>query len=103
MPRNADAEARLNAVNRRVGEWLTAVSEGRGCEGVEGGAVTDIRIRLASRENPEVLLIVKAEAAGGRYIGFVGGLDAVQALLTWRAKDAGKGLKWRVDVPWGER
>jgi len=103
MPRNADAEERLNAINRRAGEWLAAVAEGRGCQGLTGAQVTDIRVRFPTRENPETLLVVKARTANEKYIGFVGGLDVVQALLTWRAKDGGKGLKWRVDIPWSER
>ncbi len=103
MPRDTSAEARLATRNRRIGEWLEAVENGRGGQGIEDGVVTRVTIRLPTREDPEALLVVKVTAPDGDHIGFVGGLGVNEALLTWRARDASRGLKWRADVPWKER
>lgn len=101
--RNADAEARENTRNRRVGEFIQAVTDGQGAAGLETGRVSRITMRLPSRDDPEALVVVKASGEGGDFVAFIGGLDLVQALLTWAAKDQGKGLRWRVDIPWGQR
>lgn len=101
--RDSQAEAQLGKANRRVGEFIKALTEGRGATGVDEGVVTRITIRLPTRDEPEVLLVVKASGTQGDFVGFVGGLDVAQALLVWSAKDQTKGLKWRVDVPWAER
>lgn len=101
--RSAEAEKRLNAVNRRVGELLDAVANGMEPKGLDEATLTRINIRLPTRDSPESLIVVKAVSEQGRHIAFVGGLDVVQAMLTWRAKEAGPGLKWREDVPWSER
>lgn len=101
--RKVDAEARLDAQNRRVGEFIQALTRGRGASGIIGGEVARITIRLPTVDAPEVLLVVKAEGDEGRRIAFVGGLDIVQAILVWAAKDARGGLKWREDVPWEQR
>lgn len=101
--RNAGAEERLNRKNRRVGEFLDAIARGLEPRGLEGAQVVRINIRLATQLSPEALVVVKAVSENGRHIGFVGGLDIVQALLTWRAKEAGPGLRWREDVPYEER
>jgi hypothetical protein len=101
--RQTDAEQRLDARNRRVGEFLQVVTEGRGAKGVPEGVVTAVNIRLPTRDEPEALLIVKAEGPTGKWIAFVGGLDVVQAVLMWATKDRRTGLKWREDVPWDAR
>lgn len=101
--RKIDAEARVNTANRRVGEFLQGLTEGRGAEGVEDGKVTRLTIRLPTEDQPEALLVVKAEGSGGAFVAFVGGLGVCQALLVWGAKDRAGGLRWREDVPWDER
>jgi len=83
-----------------VGEWLEAVENGHGTEGLHEASIRDIRIRLASESDPGVLIIVRAFDDRGKWVGFVGGLDACTALLTWRQKDRSGGLKWSVDKPW---
>lgn len=98
--RKVDAEERVNKTNRRVGELLQGLTEGRGASGVVDGRVTRVTIRLPTEDQPEALLVVKASGAEGEFVAFVGGLDVSQALLVWAAKDLKGGLKWRVDVPW---
>ena len=99
--RQVDAEAREEQRNRRVGEFVQALTQGRGATGVPGGRVTRITMRLPTEASPETLLVVKAIGDDGDVVAFVGGLDVVQALLTWRARDRKDGLKWREDKPWG--
>lgn len=101
--RDAEREARWLKRAQGIGEFLEATGEGRGAKGVEGGRVVRLTIRYPTGDNPEVLLVVKVQGKGGDFVGFVGGLDVGTAVLTWRAKDGGKGLKWREDRPWGER
>lgn len=101
--RNASAEERIGKRNRRVGELFDRIDQGWLCKGLENGAITEIRIRAATEEQPEVLLILKATSEQGKHVAFTGGLTTVQALLTWRAKEQTTGLKWREDTPWQER
>lgn len=98
--RNKDREAEQEKQNGRVGEFIESLRWGQGCRGLEGGIVTGLNIRMPTDANPEALVVVKVEAAGEAYVGFVGALTLHQALLTWRAKDGSGGLKWRVDEPW---
>lgn len=83
-----------------IGEFMESVGHGKGATGVRGGAVTGITIRCATVDRPEVLLIVKAMGEDGAVVGFVGALDLGTAILTWRARDGAKGLRWREDRPW---
>lgn len=101
--RQVDAEARLDARNRRVGEFLQVLTEGHGAKGVPEGVIVRVTIRLPTPEEPEALLVVKAQGEGADQVAFVGGLDVCQAFLVWAAKDRGTGLKWREDVPWEQR
>lgn len=101
--RQVSAEEREGKRNRRVGEFIQALTEGRGAAGIVDGVVTGVSVRLPTAADPGVLVVVRAEGAPGKRVGFVGGLDVTQAVLTWMAKDAGPGLKWREDVPWGDR
>lgn len=101
--RKPGAEERLNKINRRVGELFDRVAQGGPVKGLEEGRLTRLQMRLPTETQPEALLIVKATSAQGDHIAFIGGLDIVQALLTWRAKVMGPGLPWREDIPWGER
>ena len=88
---------------RRVGEWVEALSEGRGTTGLEGATLAGISVRMPTESQPETLLVIKARIGEDKYVAFCGALELAGALLAWRAKDGGKGLRWRVDVPWGER
>lgn len=101
--RKLDAEERVNRRNRRTGEFIQALTEGRGAQGLQEGKVTGISVRLPTDESPEAFLVVKATGQDGDKVGFVGGLDLVQAILVWAAKDARGGLKWRKDVPYDQR
>jgi hypothetical protein len=101
--RDVEREAIWDKRVRAVGEFIEAIGGGRGTTGLRGGSVTRITIRCPSREEPEALLVVKATGEDGDVVAFVGGLDVSTALLTWRAKDGSKGLKWRADKPWSER
>lgn len=101
--RQISVEEALEKKYARVGEFLQALTQGRGAEGILEGFVTGISIRLPSTDEPECLLVVKGAGVGGKYVAFVGGLDVVQAVLIWRAKAGAKGLKWREDVPWEQR
>jgi hypothetical protein len=103
MARDSDREAAWTRRLASAGEWLDNLDRGRGVSGLESGQIRDIRIRLATEDDPGVLLIVRAFDANGAWVAFVGGLDVVTALLTWRSKDSAKGLKWNVDKPWSGR
>lgn len=98
--RNADLEKEWTKRVGAIGEFIEAVGKGRGVTGLPGGQVTRVTLRYPTEERPEALVVVKASGEGGDSVGFVGGLDIGAALLTWRAKDASKGLKWRADRPW---
>lgn len=101
--RDVDLEAEYVRRCARVGEFLTGLGRGMGAQGIEGGVVTRVNIRLPTDDQPDTLLVVKVSGDAGAFIGFVGGLDIGTAVLAWRAKDGAAGLKWRVDVPWAER
>lgn len=101
--RQVDAEARLAKIHRRVGELLDSVGERMPIKGLVNARITRINIRTQTETDPGVLLVIKATGEQGDHIAFVGGLDIIQALLSWRAKEAGPGLRWREDVPWTER
>ena len=100
--RSIEGEGAVQKRWARVGEWLDALLAGHGRNPLEGVQLTEIRIRMPTEEDPMVLLIVKAAGATGKSIAFVGAGTPVQALLAWRKRDAGPGLKWREDKPWGE-
>lgn len=101
--RNAKREAQESRRQERIGEFLEALEEGVGAKGLEGGAVTEVRMLLNKRDAGDTLFVVKASGAAGQFIAFVGARNVGEAVLTWRQKDTGNGLKWREDVPWGER
>lgn len=100
MMRNGQAEEREARRHRRIGEWVQAVDEGRGVEGLANGSIRWWRIRLPTEAEPMALLVVKAEDEVGEWVAFVGAPSATGALLAWRARDEVAGLRWRVDKAW---
>jgi hypothetical protein len=58
---------------------------------------------MPSEVEPSTLLIVRASAKGEKFIAFIGAFSVTDAILAWRARVLGDGLKWRVDVPWEGR
>lgn len=101
--RDIDQEERLGKLYRRVGEWLAGLSHGMGAGSLPGGEVTSWRFKMATEDDPMTLLIVKATATTGDWIAFVGAPSVCGALLAWRAREAGAGLKWKADRPWADR
>lgn len=101
--RNADREEAWNAANRRVGEWVETLGGGRQLPGLEGGVLDSISVRVPTEDRPEAFVVLKAHVGTDKFVAFVGALTVHQAFLTWRAKVAAGGLKWREDVPYGER
>lgn len=101
--RDREAEEVEGRRHRRVGEFLEALIEGQGVGGLEGLVVTGFRVRLPTEEEPSCLLVVRAAAAGGDQIAFVGAYGICDAILAWRARSAACHMKWRDDVPWAER
>lgn len=101
--RDKEAEDRLARADRRAGEWLRALAEGRGVEGLQGGQLVSARIRMPRGDDPSALLVVKATDVEGDWVAFVGGTGPLSLMLKWRADAGSGGLRWRVDVPWGER
>ncbi len=101
--RDVDAEAKRAREDRRVGEWLRALGEGAGLEGLDDGALTEIRIRMPRGDDPSALLIVKATDSTGDWVAFVGGVGPSSLMRKWRADNGGPGLRWKVDVPWSQR
>lgn len=86
----------------RVGEFLEAIEEGRGTEGLEDARVLEVRILTNQRDAGDTLLVIKAREGDQQYVAFVGARNVGEAILTWRQRAGKKGLKWRPDKPWGE-
>lgn len=103
MARNAELEQKYYARLSRAGEFLSSLEDGHGLTGLANGVIRDIRIRFGGEDGSDILLIVRAYDDRGKHIAFVGALNVVDCLLTWRKKDDSSGLKWREDVPWEER
>lgn len=101
--RDGEAEEVEARRARRVGEFLAIVGTGRAAAPLEGGRVTAWRVRMPTEEEPSVLLVVRAVAGEEGHIAFIGAFSVTDALLAWRARATGSGMKWREDVPWGER
>lgn len=95
--KNVEAEAKWLARLRAAGTVVEGLAAGQGCKALEKGEMREVRILLTSPERGDVLMVLKAFAAGSKYVAFVGGPDAVTALLAWRAKEQGAGVKWRLD------
>ena len=100
--RKATAEQKWLKRLERAGEVLAGVQEGYGAKAVAGATILEIRLLLRSPDRGDCLLIVKASSPEGRHVAFCGGPDPVTALLTWRAKEEGAGIKYREDRPWKE-
>ena len=101
--RDIDREAAQDKRCRRVGEFLEKMDNGLELVGLDGGVLTEVRLRLPTEEEPSTLLIVKGWDVNGRHIAFLGGFSVVAVLLAWRARRENKGMAWKEDVPWGER
>ncbi|MCK4627303.1 MAG: hypothetical protein KAV00_18465 [Phycisphaerae bacterium] len=101
--RSAELEQAWTARMVRVAQAAEMPDQGAGCKALPGGVVTSIRIMCDGESRGDVLLVVKARMGGQAYVGFVGGLDVMTALLTWRKKELGAGLKFREEKPWGGR
>lgn len=80
---------------------MMALEHGRGLQGLVGGDLIDVRFKMPQEEDPMVLMVVRATDATGRRVAFVGAGSVCGALLAWRKLDAGAGLRWREDKPWG--
>lgn len=100
--RSVDREREWAKRLARVGEWVEALEEGRGAEGLEGAHMQELRIKLNTREEGDTLIIAKATDGVKDYVAFVGALTATEALLTWRKRSMTTGLRWREDQPWQE-
>ena len=73
---------------------------GAGTQGLDGGELVDIKLRMPTAANPEVLLVLRAMAEGTRYVAFVGAGDPAMAVLKWRKRCRNGGLGWRPDRFW---
>lgn len=98
--RDADGEKAWERRLTGASMCLEALTSGWGCKSLKNGKVSKITILLPSPERGECLLVVKAHSDDGDFVGFVGGLDVVTAMLMWKAKEGGQGLKYREDTPW---
>jgi len=103
MARDGDQERKYYQRLARAAEWLSGIEDGKGMDGLKTGCCTEVRIKMGASASGECLLVIKAYDETGKHIAFVGALDVIDALLTWRAKADHGGLKWREDVPWEER
>lgn len=101
--RNAEKEAAWARRHQRAGEYLESLEEGQGPRGLGDGVVVEVRILTNAREQGDTLIVVKAREGERRFVAFVGARNIVEAVLAWRQKEAGSGLKWREDVPWGDQ
>lgn len=101
--RDIEAEDAAARRHRRIGEFMDSLARGQGKGRLEGGDLISFRIRFSTEDEPSTLLIVRCVAAEGPRIAFVGAYQVGDALLAWRARSVSKTMRWREDVPWGER
>lgn len=98
--RDQERERIWTRTTLRVGEFLRSLGEGVDRPGLPGGVMTGFVVRMPTEKRPDCLIVVRATGKEGRVVAFVGGLDLTQAILTWRAKYLGPGLKYREDRPY---
>lgn len=84
----------------RAAEFLEALEAGHIYQKREGFQIREVRILMNTRGAGDSLLVAKALEGDDKVVAFVGGRTVVEALLTWRQKEAGKGIKWRPDTPY---
>jgi len=101
--RDAQSEEAAGRRCRRVGEWLERLGTGVAPVGLPEGRYDGFRVRLPSEEDPSTLLVVRASEKGAKWIAFVGAYTVADAFLAWRAREQAGSMRWREDVPWGER
>lgn len=101
--RAVDREAAWLKGIQRLGEFVESLGADPGQGVPEGTRLVGFNVKLATAEQPEVLIILKASGESGAYVAFAGGLTLPQALLGWRARHLADGVKWREDVPWSQR
>lgn len=101
--RNVERERAWDKRMVRIGLWIEALAYGSGTNGLPDGKLTGLTIRLPTGDRPETLIVIRACSGGQDYVAFCGALELSDALLTWRAKDGAKGVRWRVDEPWGDQ
>lgn len=98
MPRNAETELIWMRRIEAAGKMLAAVDAGRGCKALTCGELDEIRILLPGEKRGDVLVVLKGHVGEQKFVAFVGGPDAVTAMLMWRAKETAAGVKWREDA-----
>lgn len=101
--RDVEREAAAERRSRRIGEFIESLSGDQDLRGLTKGRLVGFQVRMPAEEEPSALLIVRALAEEGRRIAFVGAFSVGDAILAWRAREGGKGMKWREDIPWAER
>lgn len=98
--RAAEREAAWLKQMQRVGEQMASLEERR-TQGVpEGAHLVGFSARLATKERPEALLVLRATGDAGKFVAFIGALTLEQAILVWRAKVQIGGVRWRKDLPY---
>lgn len=101
--RDVDQEQVQEKRARRIGEFIDQLGSGVGVRDLPGGVLTAYKVRFPTEEEPNALVIVRARTREGLWIAFVGAYGLGDAVLAWRARQAGKGMRWREDVPYDER
>lgn len=92
-------EKRLRAVGLAVQEleqWVVG-------EAGRTPVLRSIRAQLDADGGTSVLLVLKGEGEGGKRIAFVGGLDLSTVLLSAVKRLRADVMRWREDIPYGER
>lgn len=64
---------------------------------IEGGMITEVRIKAPRFDGDQILVMVKARDDNGNYVAFSEGVDAPSALASALARAEQKALKWRTD------
>lgn len=95
--RNIKAEEKWLKRLQGVGSMLEMVDSGGGHVARPQTQLTEIRLLLPSPSRGDVLVVLKGLEGATKYVAFVGGPDAMTAMLQWKAKEGGSGVKWRVD------
>lgn len=84
----------------RVGEFIATLGEDTLPKGLDGARLDAVTVKWEQPDRTNVLVVVKASTEDEKWVAFVGALTLMDAVLTWRSKEGGQGLRWREDRPW---
>lgn len=99
----SEADDRFEKLLRAVGYAVLTLEKYADQRRHPGLVLDGVRLILDADNRTNVLAVVTASRGDEALVGFVGGLDVSSVLISIRKALDGGTLKWRADVPWGER